>query len=283
MEDKIDKREFPGWLFETIGATLLFILLFVCSPARAGDNANSSISDLVGTYYWGDGLGFNMTLNIEADGRFSFKWTGCLGTYAQSQGTATCENGTVALKPETKSKDLPSVLLPIRWGERLYLIEQDKLLDFCNAINQSEEPRKDIHGNVYIRVGDEHKPVSCAPALPGEWSSFLLPEPVKGSILKMIGPYEAEVNLGTKNGLKKGMVLYAWGAKDTDFTSVRVTRTTLDSCTVACDSIETIPKNDRKMFCYMAQGQTVTSRFGDQPSYILLMDASLLRLYRRAH
>ena len=50
--------------------------------------ASASVDDeLVGTYYFGDGLGVNQELVLRPDGTFSCQWTGCLGDYGSTTGT----------------------------------------------------------------------------------------------------------------------------------------------------------------------------------------------------
>lgn len=42
---------------------------------------------LVGTYFRGDGLGFNQSLDLHPDGTFRCGWSGCLGDYGSASGT----------------------------------------------------------------------------------------------------------------------------------------------------------------------------------------------------
>jgi hypothetical protein len=116
-------------------------------------------------------------------------------------------------------------LLPVRWGERLYLVDDGELLRFCNAVNAGIEPRggKDdpdyspflrgaYFGTFYLRDGDEKKKASGEPQLPEEWRRFLLKRPIKGLLLSVGGGEdEAVVNVGTRAGLRKGMLLFLEG------------------------------------------------------------------------
>lgn len=65
---------------------------------------------LAGSYYQGDGLGYNLHLTLEQDGRFDCLWTGCLGNYGETSGkwtrdgdriliTATESNGMFTDRP----------------------------------------------------------------------------------------------------------------------------------------------------------------------------------------
>ena len=59
--------------------------------ARLGDPGPPTVSEsgsaVVGSYYRGDGLGFNLSLTLARDGTFRCKWTGCLGVYGNTAGT----------------------------------------------------------------------------------------------------------------------------------------------------------------------------------------------------
>lgn len=77
-----------------------------------------------GSYYRGDGLGLNCTLDIDGEGRFTSLWTGCLGVYDRNEGTAAMVDGRLVLHPERpdRLKSLATEYVPVRWGERTYLI-----------------------------------------------------------------------------------------------------------------------------------------------------------------
>jgi hypothetical protein len=128
------------------------------------------------------------------------------------------------IKPEEGETwdDKPEQLLPVRWGGRLYLMDEDDLRGFCNAVNAGFEPRggeddpnyspllRGVHfGSFYLREGDEKKKVTGEPELPGGWRRFLLKEPVEGLVLSVGGGEgEAVVNVGARKGLRPGMLLF---------------------------------------------------------------------------
>ena len=78
-----------------------FAIIAVVGLAVAGcttdDNAENPITQqakfgpaktpLVGSYYQGDGLGYNLHLTLEQDGGFDCQWAGCLGNYGSTSGT----------------------------------------------------------------------------------------------------------------------------------------------------------------------------------------------------
>lgn len=54
------------------------------TPGVASDIAGTSTeptSEIVGTYYRSDGLGFNLLLDLLANGAFVCQWRGCVGEY----------------------------------------------------------------------------------------------------------------------------------------------------------------------------------------------------------
>jgi len=51
------------------------------------------------------------------------------------------------------------VLMPLRWGERLYLIRAGELEAFCRSISSRLEPRKTAVGDQFLRRGDHAKRV----------------------------------------------------------------------------------------------------------------------------
>jgi hypothetical protein len=53
------------------------------------------------------------------------------------------------------------VLMPLRWGERLYLIRAGELEPFCQSISSGLEPRKTAGGDQFLRRGDHAKRVGA--------------------------------------------------------------------------------------------------------------------------
>jgi len=111
--------------------------------------------------------------------------------------------------------------LPVGWDGRSYLIPEDSLLGFCNAVNSGVEPRPgsdgpdynpSLHdgyfGSFYLRKGDEEKKVSGLPQLPEKWRNYLLKRPAEGEVLSFITSDEAVVTVGSQQGLKVGMRLF---------------------------------------------------------------------------
>lgn len=199
------------------------------------------ISDFIGTYsYSAEYSGSSVT--IEPEGRFHIVIGDCTQEYHQS-GTYEIRNGVLILtttkstvkhhgESDEQAKNLldPTVfremyrqdppaerkteeLMPIRWGERLYLIHRDGVSEFCNAINLGLEPRNDLRSNgyfgtFYLRNGDQNKKVTGHPALSTELLGQLLEKPVESTIKSIL--IDGDVNIaiidqGSEVGLKPGM------------------------------------------------------------------------------
>ena len=215
-----------------------------------------NIREIAGDYYSGDGLGVNCSLMVSSQGKFSFQWDGCLGNYDKNKGSARVINGILyitptKLNPHDGFRGTSTRFYPVPWGSRIYLIPTNEIVEFCSDINQGTEPRNDIHGSYYLRRGDEVKPVVGKPAIPGDWTKYLLEKPVCGRITSLIGKQEAWLNKGSTDGLLEGMILTAQQHGQTMFAQVQVEVVETNSCRIKCcwqsSTVET--------------GQIVSSRF----------------------
>jgi hypothetical protein len=142
-----------------------------------------TLGAVVGSYYYGDGLGINCSLVVEQEGRFSFIWRGCLGVYGKNEGGAKLVNNHLILTPEQPNDSAgfgtPTDFIPVRWDDRLYLVPAKSGKSFCDGVNQGWEPRDDIHGMFYLRGADWEKKVTGLPVVPKEWDSWLLKKPLE--------------------------------------------------------------------------------------------------------
>lgn len=171
---------------------------------------------IVGEYYSGDGLGFIERLNVNPDGRFTYQHYGCLGIYRREKGWVEEKDGYLVLHPRfwERRKNLKK-LLPVKWGERLYLVSEGRMIEFCSRINLRQEPRTTPYGPHYLRAmdvktyEDYKKTPAGRPALPKQWLEYLLDTPVKGKIVSIMDQNAAVINSGYKAGLREGMHLYA--------------------------------------------------------------------------
>ena len=176
-----------------------------------------------GHYYYGDGLGVNVELDLAPKSGFAFTWNGCLGLYDMNYGEVVESGGTIRLVPQlpNERKPLESIapeFLPIMWGDRHYLIATNEVVKFANAINAGFEPREGSWGMFLLKREDVSKSTTGSPGLPLEYSEYLLKHSVeaeissiKNSITKKSERLTTVVlNVGAAQGVKKGMEFYLY-------------------------------------------------------------------------
>jgi hypothetical protein len=169
-------------LFPHALATLL--LFGITTASVAGDGESGTIGALAGNYYYGDGLAINCSLVVKPEGRFSFRWRGCLGLYGMNEGSAKIESNHLILTPEQPNDSTGfggtlTDFVVVRWGDRLYLIPKEDGKRFCNEVKLGREPRSKLHGSFYLRRGDCDKKVTGLPTVPKEWESWLQKQPLE--------------------------------------------------------------------------------------------------------
>jgi hypothetical protein len=180
--------------------------------------------DWAGEYYYGDGLGVNVSLALAPQSGFVFSWHGCLGLYDLNYGEVAFANGTVRLLFRYPNdirgfQGIAPELLPVRWGDRHYLIPTDRIVQFTNAINAGTEPSTLFGGrspDFLLRLGDETKKIAGQPNLSNEYLSYILTEPIKAKISSVNETHVEQsrritsitLDVGSADGLKRGMELY---------------------------------------------------------------------------
>jgi hypothetical protein len=182
---------------------------------------------LAGDYFSGDGLGINWALSLRPDGTYSFTWDGCLGRYAERQGRFRVDGFLVVLEraeswPASPDEmELPSSLVAVRWGERLYLVPEAEGARFVADVTRGWEPRHGTHGRFLLRQSDWEKPARGVPDLPEGWRKLLLPAPVEARVTRVLARHRAEIGAGSNQKLHPG-VLLSLVSKKYGSTEVRV-------------------------------------------------------------
>ncbi len=74
------------------------------------------ISELPGAYYRGDGLGYNLSLDLNQDQSYLAILSGCLGEYGRSTGIWSLEEGRVLLSPIEESDSMRRHLKELHVG-----------------------------------------------------------------------------------------------------------------------------------------------------------------------
>ena len=145
-----------------------------------------------GYYYWGDGLGANVTLVLAPNEGFVYQWSGCLGVYAENRGAIVEEGGVLELRPEVMEGDnfrLPRNLRLVKWGERRYLIDPNRIIAFCNEINSGREPRSGPYGSYFLDKPEA--PAKGEPDIPRDFLGFILKQPLNPRVVAVTNVTEA--------------------------------------------------------------------------------------------
>jgi hypothetical protein len=246
------------------GASLTLLLLAGC--ASSGEISGGHEQQLIqesrfrehrwaGDYYQGDGLGVNVSLSLTPEGMFDFEWRGCLGVYGENQGRAVFTDGHLRLLFDKQQKEdgfgsLASEFIPIKWGERTYLIPTNEVVDFCNSVNDGTEPRTRHYGEHLLRRGEERRPAPGKPDVPLKFRPYLLERPISTKI-KKVGEsqatrwgHETTVTLasGRNQGLLPGMKLWILSPV---FESVTIKSVEDEEAIGIISEFETNPKGPR--------------------------------------
>lgn len=200
-----------------LAGSILFLFLLACLEGVGISMAGADrplpaplpgLAEIAGSYYRGDGLGFNQTLDLAESGTFTYEWRGCLGVYDQAQGRVTRNGDEIVLVADGKKPVIR--LLPARWGDRQYLVESGNMMGFVNEINQGAEPREGPHGAAYLRRDEWDLRVSGAPELPPSYTKAILERPIEGTVLRKASATAWEVEVDGED-LTPGMALFARG------------------------------------------------------------------------
>jgi hypothetical protein len=140
-----------------------------------------------GEYYYGDGLGVNVSLTLAPQSGFIFQWRGCLGLYDQNYGQIAEKDGRIRLRCSFENRrqgcqGIAEEFLAVPWGDRRYLIPPDRIIAFCNAVNSGTEPRQGLRGFFLLRRDGAQKKVTGFPEVPAKFEKYLLRSPIVGRI-----------------------------------------------------------------------------------------------------
>ncbi|HWY74315.1 MAG TPA: hypothetical protein VN281_01795 [Verrucomicrobiae bacterium] len=216
------------------------ICILAATAGALGTDTNSiNIRSVAGDYYFGDGTGVNCTLKLSSSGKFEFQWSGCLGIYDRNDGDFSIENEVLTIaakKPNIRKgfRGTPTVFFVISWGSRMYLVATNEIVEFCSAVNQRNEPRRGAWGDYYMRQGDWEKVAAGRAVVPEHWTEYLLDNPVRGKITKLVNKHEAWLDQGAEQGLLPGMILTAQTYGKLMFSQVRVESVEKTRCLIKC-------------------------------------------------
>ena len=91
--------------------------------------AKDETPQLSGSYYCGDHLGYNVTLNLSTAGKYDARWDGCLGEYGTAEGSWRMSGTKLILTPAKETGLMMGhlTILKVRKkeGQFTFLSEED--------------------------------------------------------------------------------------------------------------------------------------------------------------
>ncbi|MCB2156726.1 hypothetical protein KQI84_17760 [bacterium] len=179
-----------------------------------------------GKYDAGVSLSAHWTLLVAPKSGFVFSQRSCSGMDAQNWGRVTESDGRLHLLgddsiAESNKLNLPTELILVPWGERVYAIPERQMPAFCSWVNAGLEPRTKENGDALLREGGLKKPATGKPTLPARYLPWLLDAPIVTRVINVGDVSTREtpstctnrdtavrIDAGTKDGAFEGMILY---------------------------------------------------------------------------
>lgn len=253
---------------------LIFVLFLTSVLAQNNTPAATAFDtkELTGEYIWSTGF-VGASYELRGDGSFEYRTSSdCCDPVWRETGSYSVKDNVLHLKVITKTLNKYNMLDPnqaveayrkvynrpdaevpadkmhteydlqvVRWGERIYLLNEANLPRFVAAVNFNIEPRQHILVmedsyvilGVFLRRGDEKKAAAGKPSLPEPWLSSLDNPPIYATITNVKDQNNERIytmNKGSANGLKVGMILFGEGDKP-DQNSLTVTAVAEGSAT----------------------------------------------------
>lgn len=80
-----------------------FAAILLAVAVLTGCSRQATPSSLAGSYYRGDGTGYNIYLNLAASGAYKAEWYGCLGAYGTASGSWSIDGERIVLSPSSET------------------------------------------------------------------------------------------------------------------------------------------------------------------------------------
>ena len=199
--------------------------VFAVIAGSSNSRPHVSVSDeWQGSYYVGDGLGVNITLELGAS-YLRYAWHGCLNLYDSNEGEVVevFDDGVrVALEKDEHQGHyhfISSRLYFVRWGERRYLVPEAQMMRFLDDYNAGGSRRRELSiaplkRDPRYQVHDERPPERGLPQLPKAYAADIIERPLKLGVTldgapKQKLPLVQPVRLaaGRKQGLYRGLAI----------------------------------------------------------------------------
>ena len=174
------------------------------------------MAELAGDYIYGNGFVYEH-LDVSKTGQYHYRWNNDVISDEphdrdryESRGRCSMVDGVLRLVPEGPfSSELRRMMgndfVPVRWGDRRYLIPEKERLVFCSAVNRDVVPRYMRSGPFSVPDGHRRKPPEGRPGVPPESAPYLLEKPVAGMITDLLPNHVAILSVGANDRLRPGM------------------------------------------------------------------------------
>jgi hypothetical protein len=120
--------------------TLTRVIAVAADGTQIETRATVDRGRMAGRYFTGDGTGYNLRLDLRADGSFDMTWTGCLGVYGTASGTWAMDERGIALNA-TQADGLfatrPLGRLLVASLDRHYLLVDESFRDLFDKYGPS--------------------------------------------------------------------------------------------------------------------------------------------------
>jgi len=189
--------------------------------ARTATIPRFTPKDVAGTYYFGDGLGVNCDLVLEASSKFSFRWTGCLGEYDRNSGNYDLTDEMLTVHPTSPNRrdgfrGMAERFFPIRWGTRIYLIADEQMLGFVDKIRRGWRGDEILGRSGFYFLRRDAQPfdkpigeVKMKPEMPSLYHQYLSKQFV-AKVIRRTSSSEFELDQGSADGLVAGTMLHSF-------------------------------------------------------------------------
>jgi hypothetical protein len=106
---------------------MMVALLTGCQSQQAHTDL-AALRPFAGSYYRGDGTGYNINLDLRPDGSYDARWRGCLGVYGTARGQWSVDGERIVLSPKKETEMMTGHLKRLdlaRHDGRLILLPSD--------------------------------------------------------------------------------------------------------------------------------------------------------------
>lgn len=172
-----------------------------------------------GKFVEGDGLGMNVTLYVSPKAGVAVTNYGCMGLYGADEGQLSVQpNGGLKFAFSRQQPGAPEgfadEVVPVRWGERTYLLPPQRMFEFVLAVNRGFEQLTMPGGGMFL---NNKKAIRGLPELPDPYRAALRQKAVNANVVRAtptgtrsLGEpmcqmrYDVTIDQGASSGLSIG-------------------------------------------------------------------------------